>query len=281
MVPFFIGVAYAADRGMRMPLPRLVLGLVAVVFAHLSANLINNYYDYKSGADTNGPKLSSFFGGSKLIEQGVFTARRIMFFGLLALGLSFSCGIGIYLLSGNPVFLLMMLAVAVLAVGYTAPPLKLSYRRMGELDIFVLFGIALVMGSFYLFSESFTAESFFLSLPPAFMIAAVIICNEIPDFGTDRSAGKHNLLSFTGVRRGYVLYAFSLFCSLAALWLDIRMDILPFYAAAISIVYILGIKACLNLSRDNPDIDVFIEASRLTVIQHFLVGAGMIAVLLV
>jgi len=83
-----------------------------------------------------------------------------------------------------------MVLSGVLAAQYTAPPLRLAYNRLGEIDIFLLFRIFLVMGSFYLFAEKFTFNSFLVSLPIAFLFAGVIICNEIPDSEYDLRAKK-------------------------------------------------------------------------------------------
>lgn len=281
IVPFFVGVAYALNRGFSLSLSMFVLGLTGVAAAHLSANLLNDYYDYRSGADNRTAKVSSFFGGSRAIQNGIFTAGEILKFSLFLMSVAFLCGVGIFAVTGDPVFLLLMLAGGILAVEYTAPPLRLAYRRLGEVDIFLLFGVGIVMCSFYLFSRRFDSGSFLISLPVAFLIAAVIICNEVPDFESDIGVGKQNLLSLTGVRGGSVLYIIVVCLSLLAIFLNVAKGILPFYAALTGVVYFPGIKAYSNLRNYPSDISGLIQASRFTVMQHSFVGIAIILILLI
>jgi 1,4-dihydroxy-2-naphthoate octaprenyltransferase len=281
IVPFFVGTAYAVNRGFSLSLSRFVLGLTGIAAAHLSANLLNDYYDYRSGADNRTAKVSSFFGGSRAIQEGVFTDRQILGFSLLLMSVAVVCGAFIFVMTRDPVFLILMAAGGILAVEYTAPPLRLAYRRLGELDIFLLFGVGTVMGSFYLFSGRFDYGSFSISLPVAFLIAAVIICNEVPDFESDISAGKQNLLSLTGVKRGGILYGVVVCLSLLAIFLNVAKGILPFYAALIGIVYFPGVKAYSNLKNGFSDINRLIKASRFTVMQHSFVGIAIILMLLI
>lgn len=174
-----------------------------------------------------------------------------------------------------------MLTSGILAVEYTAPLLKLAYNKLGELDIFILFGALLVMGSFYLFAEEFTMGSFLISLPVAFLITCVIVCNEIPDFESDISVGKRNLLAIFGAKKGYILYGFLMFLSLAALVLNIIQKRLPFFAILVIILYLPGIKALLKLKKGLNDIRNMIQASRFTITQHFLVGVSIILALII
>ena len=173
-----------------------------------------------------------------------------------------------------------MLVAALLALEYTAPPLRLAYRRLGELDIFLLFGVFLVMGSFYLFNGVFTLGSFLISLPISFLVAAIIICNEIPDYDSDIAAGKYNLIAVTGRDTGYTLYAAAAAFSALALIANIVAGNLPAGAAFILLFYILGVKAALILRDNSSGVNEFIKASMLTIALHSAAGVSMIVALL-
>jgi 1,4-dihydroxy-2-naphthoate polyprenyltransferase len=279
LIPFLIGTFYAFNRGFSLSLPKLIFGLSGVIFAHLSANLLNDYYDYKSGADNQTPKVSSFFGGSRAIQDGLFSDKEILRLSLLFLFLAFSCLLAVLILTFDFTLLIFTVAALFLAVQYTAPPLKLAYRLMGEFTIFLLFGLGLVMGSFYLFSGVFDKGSFLIALPVSFLIAAVIISNQVPDFNSDIKVGKKNLLSFVGVDNTYILYGFLILFSFGFLLLNIVMGNLSIYAALAGLIYFLAIPAFLNLKNNLRDINKLIQTSRLTLIQHFLVGAVIIIIL--
>lgn len=281
IIPFCIGAAFAYNRGFPVPLSKFMLGLIGVMSAHLSANLINNYYDYKSGADTQTPKISTFFGGSKAIEEGDYTAQQIFQFAIIFLIIALLCGLGIFIISKNSMFLWASIIVGFLAIEYTAPPLKFAYNRLGELDIFCLFGVGLVMGSFYIFSETLMFSAFLISLPIAFLVVSVIICNEIPDFKTDINVKKFNLLSLTGIENGYILYGAMLVLSFFSLLLNIQAQILPFIAVISFLLYCLGLKTMTILKNDLNNPQKLIQSSFLTILQHALVGISLIIFLLV
>ncbi len=281
VIPFLIGAFYALSRGFSLSLPKLILGLTGVVAAHLSANLFNDYYDYKSGADNQTAKVSSFFGGSRAIQDGLFTDKKILKFSLLFLFFAFLSLLGIFILTTDFTFVIFVSIALFFALEYTAPPLKLAYNKMGELTIFVLFGVGLVMGSFYLFSGAFSLGSFLISLPISFLIASVIVCNQVPDFDSDIRAGKNNLLSLTDIKHAYILYGLLILFSLFSLFLNIRFEVLPRYAILVGLIYFFAIRAFLNLKSNLSDINKLIQASRLTLIQHFLIGAAIILILII
>ncbi len=277
-VPFLTGAAYAYSEGFHISPEKFILGAAGVASMHLCANLLNDYYDYKSGADNKAEKISSFFGGSRAIQNGIYTGKQILGFSAVFFFAAMLCGVGIFIITENLVFIALVLGAAFLGVEYTAPPLKLSYRRLGEIVIFLLFGVLLVMGSFYLFSEEFNAGSFFISLPVSFLILAVILCNEIPDFSTDAASGKRNLHSFLGREKGYILYGGALALSFAALLLNIAAGLMPPAALFATFFYFPGMIAFIKLKRYFNLMPALIEASKLSVMQHALAGTAAAAV---
>lgn len=280
LVPFFTGAAYAFSEGFFTGYLRLVLGGAGVASLHLFGNLVNDYYDYKSGNDGPSEKISSFFGGSRAVERGLCTEKEIMKFAFLCLAAAVFCAAGIFLITKNLVFPAVAAGAALLAAGYTAPPVKLSYRRAGEAVIFVLFGVLLVTGGFYLFSERITAGSFLMSLPISFLILAVILCNEIPDYRPDSVSGKRNLHSFLGPEKGYILYGAAAALSYAAVLLNIAAGILPSSAVFLVVLYIPGARALINLKTKFNHTASLIESCRLSVLQHSIAG-GAVCLLLI
>lgn len=280
IVPFLIGAAYAFSHGFAVLPSRFILALLAVVSAHTAGNLFNDYYDFRSGADNVVRKESPFFGGSRVIQDGLLKPAEVFWLALLFGIFSALCVGGLVAITGRPIFFLMMSVVAVLSIGYTLPPLCLAYRKLGELDIFLLFGVFLVTGSFYLFSLVFETGAVWISLPIAFLVVNIIISNEIPDFVSDQKTGKLNLLSLTGQRRGYLLYGALLVLSAGSVVANIVFNNLSAWAFCLIPAYMIGLKVLRLLKDHFEEMPASRVASGLTIVLHLIIGLGMVGVIL-
>ena len=116
-------------------------------------------------------------------------------------------GFGLVFILKSPILLFLVAGGVFIAWGYTAPPLSLAYRGWGELVLFIAFGPLLVLGGYYLQSVNFSGAAAVLSLAPGFLIAALLMANEIADAGDDARAGKKNLAVRWGPSRAGVLIA--------------------------------------------------------------------------
>ncbi|MBI4845588.1 MAG: prenyltransferase [Candidatus Omnitrophica bacterium] len=190
-----------------------ILGSGIVIFTHLGANLFNDYADSLSGVDWQDTNAYGFFGGSKLIQQKIFSERfylvtAVCFFSLALAGVLF-----LSVLMKSFIVLGSFLFVCVIGAGYSLGPLEFSYKRIGELVIFLLFGPALVMGGYFIQTGVFPSwEGFYLSLPLGFAAIAVLFANEIPDFPHDLAKNKLNWVSFWGQEKAFIGYYFIIAC---------------------------------------------------------------------
>ncbi|NLF15657.1 MAG: prenyltransferase [Lentisphaerae bacterium] len=197
VVPFCVGALWPTSALLGWP---FLLGLVAVAATHLSANLVNDYADSRSGADWHDLTYhQGLFGGSKLIQEGRLSEhwylRAAVLCGLVAAG----AGTALAWALGSAVPLLGMAAVLALAWAYSKRPLQLAYRGLGEPVIFLLFGPAVVMGGQYTQTGVlFTLAGFWLSLPFAFLTTAILVANEIADADADRQAQKRTWVQRLG-----------------------------------------------------------------------------------
>lgn len=276
VIPFLMGAVLAFRQGSGLSPVKFLLGLSGVISAHLAGNLFNEYFDDRSGADRITHPRSPFFGGSAAIQEGLVPAEKVLFWAASCMTVSLVCGASLFFRDLDPVFLLMMAVAAVLTAGYTAPPLRLAYKRLGEADIFFMFGIFPAAAGFYIFTGFFSLDALMLSLPISFMILAVIFCNEIPDAKTDTSSGKHNIISLAGVEKGYILYGVALALSYAAIALNAFRGIVHPMVLIVALAYFAGGRAAVILKRLSGDIREFTKASALTIFLHAMVGAVMI-----
>lgn len=177
----------------------LIEAVVGVLFLQMGANLGNGYYDYKSGADVDNPASGTLSGGSGLITRGLLPASFFRRWSMIFMTIGALVGIHLSLAVGGWFIPVVGVIGVFLAHFYTAPPLKLAYRGLGELTIALTFGILPVAGSYYLQTGVFSWRVLLASLPITFAVVLVLWVNEIVDIAPDRKAGKRNLV----VRMGH------------------------------------------------------------------------------
>ncbi len=272
-LPFILGSLLARRN---FNLLNFFLGLVAVVSTHLSANLINDYADSKSGSDWQDKKFYKFFGGSKLIQEGVLSEN---FYLKLAIFFSFLGSLSVILLALilKSLSIIGFFAVILfLAWSYSEKPLQFCYRRLGEVIIFILFGPALVMGGYFIQTRIFPdLRSFILSLPVGFLITAVIFVNEIPDYPHDKECSKFTWVSFLGQEKSYIIYLLLVTFAFMAIALNIVMGYLSAKALFSFILILPALKAIGTLRKSCSKAE-FVQSSKLTILIHTFINIILI-----
>lgn len=254
-----------------------ILGLVSVIATHLSANLMNDYADSKSGLDWRDMRFYEFFGGSKLIQAGELSER---FYFRLSVGLAVIAGLCVMLLSVRlKSFLIpgLFTAIFLLAWLYSAKPGQFSYRMTGEMVIFLLFGPALVMGGYFIQTGIFPGlKSFLLSLPFGFLTTAILFSNEVPDYPDDQRGGKFTWVSLTGQSKAFILYSLLMLLAFFSIGLSVALEYLN-PVALVSFLFILpAAKSAKILKRDFDSKIKLVESSKLTIMVQALVSLILI-----
>ncbi len=255
-----------------------LLGLAAVLCTHLSANLMNDYADSKSGADWQDKNFFKFFGGSKLIQEGTLSENFYLGLARIFAFIALICVISLAVNLKSINVVIYYAAILALAWSYSHKPFSFSYRGMGEIIIFMLFGPALVMGGYFLQTGIFPdARSFILSLPFGFFTTAILFANEIPDFREDKKAGKFTWVNFLGQKHSFILYLLLQLCGFASVMLAVRSGYLKTAAVFSFILLIAVIRAAVVLGKFHAQKTKLIESSKLTIaVQAF---SGIILIL--
>lgn len=202
-VPVFVGTAAAFRLESSFSPGLFAVTLAAVLLYHAGLNVLNDYFDAKSGADAaNADPLTPFAGGSRMIQSGLVSMREtlLLAIGLLALGTL----AGVYLAcSVGPGLLVIGAAGLAIGVAYSSPPFSLSYRGLGEIAVGLEFGVLSVIGSYFVQTGEFKhpLELAFASLPISLLITALLYINEFADYEADLKAGKKNLVVRLGIKR--------------------------------------------------------------------------------
>jgi 1,4-dihydroxy-2-naphthoate octaprenyltransferase len=208
IVPILLGAMVARSDGYSAWW-LVALALVGGSAIHLGLNVLNDVADTTSGADDANVNPTMFSGGSRVIQYGLVSLRAMkrVAAAFYAVGIS----IGIYLTVTSGIELLWIgLAGVFLSVFYTAPPLRLVHRGLGEICVALGFGPIMVLGTYFVVTQKLSWEAFYASLPVALLIMLVLYVNQIPDRPADARAGKRTIvvrLSKQAIVRGYALSA--------------------------------------------------------------------------
>ena len=254
------------------------LGLIAVITTHLGSNLINDYADSRSGGDWKDTTFYGFFGGSKIIQENIFPERFFFLASILCLAVAGFC-VGILSIMSKSLSVMgFYFFILVLAWSYSEKPLRFSYRRMGEIIIFILFGPALVMGGYYLQTGIFPAwKSFLLSLPPGILTMAILFANEVPDFNEDIQTRKYTLVSLCGVKNAYYMYTALIVLFYGSVALNVFFGTLGLFSLSTIIVILLPLNAVMLLRNAYTDKVKLVQSSKMTILFHTITMSIMIA----
>jgi 1,4-dihydroxy-2-naphthoate octaprenyltransferase len=204
-----LGLATAAFSGIPVGPALATATLFFALMAHAGANVINDYYDALSGCDgANTERQFPFTGGSRFIQNGVLSQRATGIFGYSLLATVVPAGLWLTAVSGSA---LILIGLAGLIVGwsYSAPPLKLQSRGLGEFAITAGW-LLVVVGSDFVQRHGFSFVPVAAGLGFALLVANVLYINQFPDVKADAGAGKHTLVVRLGVARarwGYAVIA--------------------------------------------------------------------------
>ena len=254
----------------------LAIALVASILIHGGADVLNDYYDDLSGADRiNIDPLTPFAGGSRMIQRQLLTSTQMFKFGWSLFAIAVLLGLWLVALTG-PVLILFGVAGVVISIIYSAPPLALSYRGLGELAITLAFGILPVSGAYYVQTGTFSLLPVWVGLIPGLLTSAILFINQFPDYETDKLSGKRTIVVRLGPARAarlYPLWAIAAALILAAL---ILLDKLPILLLCALVPLLLVWKHARSLTQDYRTNEGLISVVKGTISIHGMVTGLMI-----
>ena len=206
VLPVLLGSTIGYQIAGQLDLLAMVLALVSVMFAHAGINVINDVCDELNGSDRiNIDRITPFTGGSRMIQEDILNIEQMRRWGNLLLLFSAVVGVFLVLYKGYPVLVFGILGLF-LGVAYSAPPLKLVSRGIGESTVAVGFGVLPIVGATWLQSGMLSWQALLLSLPVGIWVANILLINEVPDVKADCAAGKRTIVVRFGLKHTAVLY---------------------------------------------------------------------------
>jgi 1,4-dihydroxy-2-naphthoate octaprenyltransferase len=200
VAPVLVGTALAATRG-SIDWIAVAAAILGALFIQVGTNLSNDYSDARRGADTD-----DRLGPVRVTAGGLVPPRQVLVATYLSFAMAVLCGIYLIAVAG-PVLLLIGAASILAGILYTGGPRPYGYEGLGEVFVFLFFGVVAVTGSYYVQQQDLPWEAFALAVPVGLLASAILVVNNVRDIDTDRRAGKRTLAVRLGRDRTRRLYA--------------------------------------------------------------------------
>lgn len=216
VVPVAVGSAIAWREQVFQPLPALA-ALIGALLIQVGTNLVNDYFDFKRGADT-----AERLGPPRATQQGWLAPRTVFTGAMVCFGLAFMVGLYLVAVAGWP---LVVIGLTSLAAGYayTGGPFPLAYNGLGDLFVLVFFGFVAVGGTYFVLAHAVSATALIAAIPVGLLGVALLAVNNTRDEKTDAAAGKRTLVVRFGAGFGKAEYVACLVVSAlvpVGLWLS-------------------------------------------------------------
>lgn len=215
------GIVAAARLSSGFHIPYFLLTLLGAVFIHIGANVANDYFDFKSGADVylTPEEKTPFSGGSGMLADGSIKPRKALAVAFLFLMMGSLIGFYFVYMLGSEGYVLLIVGILGVfsALFYTAPPFKLGYRGVGEVFLGLAFGPLVVFGTYFVQTAAFAWEPIVASIPMGLLITNILYINQFPDYRPDKKAGKMHIVARLGkdkAIKGYLILMVAIYTSI-------------------------------------------------------------------
>jgi 1,4-dihydroxy-2-naphthoate octaprenyltransferase len=273
IAPVLVGTSLALGAGTFHALA-FVAALLGAIFIQVGTNLSNDYSDARRGADTE-----DRLGPVRVTAGGLVPPSQVLLATYVTFGLAVGCGAYLVAVAGPE--LLAVGAASILAgVLYTGGPRPYGYEGLGEVFVFLFFGIVAVVGSYFVQVQALPWEAFVCAVPVGLLASAILVVNNVRDIDTDRRAGKRTLAVRLGRERTRTLYVAMLtvaFLTAPLPWVFGSMTawlFLPWLALPLA----LDVQGTVRTRTDGPALNgALAKTGRLQLVFCLLFSAGIIA----
>lgn len=201
--PVVVGAGLGVFHGTGRTLPVLA-ALVGALLIQVGTNLANDYYDFVKGTDTE-----ERLGPLRVTQAGLIPPERVRGGMLLTLGAAFLVGVYLVWVGGMPIVVVGLASLAC-AVAYTGGPFPLAYNGLGDLFVFVFFGLVAVGGTYWVQALALSPDVLLAGVAMGALSTAILVVNNLRDLETDARAGKRTLavmLGRVGTQAEYLVMA--------------------------------------------------------------------------
>ncbi len=202
IVPVVLGSIYSKYAFGKFNIFHLILLVIAMILIQSATNMINDYFDYKRGADSNKS------GDEKALVSGETTPKQVLFIIFLYQFIAFM--IGVFIASQTSYYILLVAIIGgIISILYAFGPLPISYTPFGEIVSGVTMGIGITSTVIYIQSSIFNINTILVAVPTALFIGTILLTNNLSDLEEDREAGRKTLPIIIGIKNAEKLWIFN------------------------------------------------------------------------
>jgi 1,4-dihydroxy-2-naphthoate octaprenyltransferase len=269
VVPVLVGsgLAYGEDA---FRFDAFALALIGALAIQVAANFANDASDAKRGVDT-GDRL----GPPRMVSSGVITSHQMWVATWLAIAVATAAGLMLTLIAGW-VVLLMGVSSVIAMLGYVGGPAPYGYRAMGEVAVFLFFGLVATVGSRYVHDGTAPLPSWLLAIPVGMLVTAILVANNYRDIDTDRATGKRTLAVVMGrsATRGlFAALVYGAFLAIAVFAVSGWTPLSTLFSCFLLPLAVVPVRI-VNSATDGPSL---IRALKTTARLHLWVGISLAA----
>ena len=191
VVPVFVGSALAIGES-KFVLLYSIIALFCSTLIQIGTNFVNDLYDFLKGADNDERK-----GPARVLASGFITVNEMKIGSVMVFLAAFLLGLYLVYVGGKIVFIIGVLSILA-GIAYTAGPYPLAYNGLGDIFVFLFFGIVGTTGTYYVQARNFSLLSVISSIPVGALITNILVVNNYRDIEEDRAANKHTLAVLLG-----------------------------------------------------------------------------------
>ncbi len=238
VTPVVLGSVLAAYDGAWSWL-LFAITLAGAVLIHAGTNLINDYYDWKKGVDT--PEV---LGPNRALQVGMLTPNQVFWGGVVCFALG--SALGLYLVATRGLFILYLGIFSVIAGWfYTAGPAAFAYTGLGEVIVFIFMGPVMVLGSYFVLTQTVDWRIVWIAAPVGLLVAAILHANNMRDLETDKAKNKRTLANILGRQASRWEYYILVGGSYLLLVILVVLGIAPIFM----LLALLTLPSAINLIR--------------------------------
>jgi 1,4-dihydroxy-2-naphthoate polyprenyltransferase len=227
------------------------LTLIGAMAVHVGSNVINDIYDFKKGIDKEDPEIGIPHGGSLVLSKGFKSMKDMKIIAASSLILAVLIGLFLYYMCGIWILYLMIFGFFA-AVYYTANPFALKYKALGDLMVFLSFGVGMTLGSYYVQVKEFSWVPMLLSVPIGMLIIAILHSNNIRDMKFDRTFGVKTIPILIGESASKYMYDVLILGAYASIILFVVFGLLP-WPALLNLVTLPAALKLIKMLRNIPE----------------------------
>ena len=272
IVPVLVGGALAySDEVFRGD--SFAWALVGALAIQVAANFANDASDAKHGADSE-----DRLGPPRMVALGVIDAKTMWIATWIAIAVAAVAAVGLTVIAG-PVVLIIGVASVIAMLGYVGGPTPYGYRGLGEVFVFVFFGLVATVGSRYVHDMTAPLDAWLLAIPIGLLVTAILVANNLRDIETDRTAAKRTLAVLIGPDRTRAMFTTLIYGSLAliVMYSVLGWTAAPTAFAGFLVPYATVPVQIVNAKTEGPGLTRALKTTaKLHLVTGLVLAAGLI-----